>query len=158
VIERRLIRNEDIESGTITYGKLASNTIQITVDVPILIDGSGVTVAADATGTPAFSHTTIKLDSATIRHLKSAKLIVDYAWADTADGTIQLYDSTGATVIAESDTKSGGESSEWEEISVTGTLIAGNTIVVRANITTAGEAGETVTLYRAILRLTLGVS
>jgi len=148
VIERRLIKSADIES----------NAIQITVDIPILIDGSGVTVAADATGTPTFSHTTIKLDSATIKHLKSAKLIVDYAWAATADGTIQLYDSTGTTVLAESDTKTGGESSTWEEITVTGTLTAGNTIVVRANITTAGEAGETVTLYRAILRLTLGVS
>jgi hypothetical protein len=82
---------------------------------------------------------------------------VDYAWADTADGTIQLYDSTAAAVRGESSAKTGGESSPWESISVSG-LVAGNTMVVRANITVAGNTGETVSLYRAILRLVLGIS
>lgn len=146
----------DAISG-LAYTQFSADSIQLTVDIPMVADFAGATVAADATGTPAWPHTTVKVDSATIKHLKSAKLIVDYAWAATADGTIQLYDSTAAAVRGESTAKVGGESSAWEEFAVSG-LVAGNMMVVRANVTAAGAAGETATLYRAILRLTLGVS
>jgi len=150
------VSGSKIIAGTLPYTSLESNAVQVTVDIPILM--SSESAAADAVGTPIFSHSTIKLDTETIKHLKSAKLIIDYDWPATAVGTIQLYDSTAAAVLAESTEKSGGESSEWEEIAVTGTLTAGNTIVLRANITSAGGTGEAVTIYRAILRLVLGVS
>jgi len=145
------------EISGLDYTQFSADSIQLTLDIPIVATFAGATVATDATGTPVWPHTTIKVDDATLKHLKSAKLIVDYAWAGTADGTIQLYDSTANAVRGESGTKTGGESSEWEEISVSN-LVAGNTMVVRANITAAGASGETATLYRAILRLTLGVS
>jgi hypothetical protein len=141
----------------LAYTQFATDSIQATVDIPIVAAFAGATVAADALGTPSWPHTTVKVDTATLKHLKSAKLIVDYAWAATADGTIQLYDTTAAAVLGESTAKIGGESAEWEEFAVSG-LVAGNTMVVRANVTAAGAAGETATLYRAILRLTLGVS
>jgi len=120
-------------------------------DKPILL--SAESVAADATGTVTFPHSTVILDSKDLEDLQSAKLIVDYTWAATADGYIELYDETAAEVVAQSSQKTGGEASEWEEIDVTGTLTAGNTMSARANITTAGDAGEQVSLHRAILKL-----
>jgi len=92
-----------------------------------------------------------------LKHLKSAVIVINYDWAPTADGVFQLYDSTAGVVRGSSTTKTGGESAAWETFSVTG-LVEGNTYWLRANITVAGAAGETVTVYRAYLMLTLGVS
>jgi len=144
------------QTDAIPYGSLKVDTIQLTVDIPIL-GGAAQSVAADVVGTPEFARTTVKLDSEVLKHLKSAKVIIDFAWAATADGTIQLYDRTAGAVRGETATLVGGESSEWSEFSVTG-LVAGNEMCIRANVTVAGAAGEVVSLYRVILRLILGVS
>jgi hypothetical protein len=109
-LERRLTK----------YTDLGASQIQLIVDVPILLSGSAVTVAVDSTGAKDFPHTQFTVPSEALKHLKSASLIVDYAWADTADGTIQLYDSTAGAVRGESSAKTGGESSPWESISVYG--------------------------------------
>jgi len=143
--------------AVLPYDNLIANTIQFIIDVPIL-GGAAQNVAADAVGTSEFAHTTTKVTSEAVKHLKSAQLVVDYDWAATANGYIELYDRTTGTVLAQSAAKSGGESAEWEGISVTGIITAGNEMCVRVDITTAGAAGETVTLYRAILRLICGVS
>jgi len=145
-----------IADGAVTNVKHPANEHQFIIDIPIL-GGAGQSVAADSTGAKNFTHTTFTVPAEALKHLKSASLIVDYAWAATADGTIQLYDVTAAAVRGESSAKAGGEKSEWESFSVSG-LVAGNTMVVRANITAAGAAGENVTLYRVILRLVCGIS
>jgi len=129
--------------------------IEHIVDIPIL-GGAAQSVAADAVGTPTFARTTMRLPAEALKHLKSASVIIDYTWAATADGTYQLYDSTAGVVRGESTTKTGGETSEYEEFDVTN-LVAGNTLVIRANVTVAGAAGETATLNRAILRLVLAI-
>jgi len=153
----RAIEHDDIPPDTITQDQIADNEIQTVVEIPLLV-GAAQSVAADATGTPVFPHTAQKLRSEHLKHLKSAELLLDFEWAATADGTIQLYDETDGAVLAETSSFTGGESDDDLIISVTGTLKAGNRIVVRANITTAGASGETATLYRAILKLILGVS
>jgi len=150
------VTNAKIADATIEYKKLADNTIQYTIEIPIL-GGASQSVAADAVGTPTFAHTTFTVHSSALRHLISARLFIDYAWAPTADGVIELYDSTAARVLGDSTDKTGGESSEWESFSVTD-LVAANTLVIRAKITVAGAAGETVTLYRAVLRLVCAIS
>jgi len=152
----KAVTNAKIADGTIEYTKLADNTIQFSVDIPIL-GGASQTVAADAVGTPAFPHTTFRITTEVLRHLVSAALILDYAWAPTADGTFELYDKTAAEVRGSSSAKTGGETSEWEAFTVIGLDAAGEH-VVRAKITTAGAAGEVVTIYRAILRLTCRIS
>jgi len=149
------LTGDNVADWSLSAAKLAANEIQLTIDVPVIT--YQVSVAADTTGAKTFSSSTVLLDAATLKHLKSAKLIVDYTWAATADGTIQLYDSTAAAVRGASTAKAGGESSAWEAFTVSG-LAAGNTMVIRANITLAGAAGETVRVNRAFLRLTLGVS
>jgi len=142
--------------------KAAVTPFQIT-DVKLVVDiamlgGAVQEVAADAVGTPVFSHTALVLKSEHLKHLKAAKFIIDYEWAATADGKIQLYDETAGAVLAESPGFIGGESDDWDERDVTGTLVAGNRIVVRADVTVAGAAGEKAKLYRAILRLMLEMS
>lgn len=144
-----------VADHSLTLVKIAAGELQWTVDVPLVTNSSAV--AADSTGAKAFVGSTQVLAAEAIKHLKSAQLIVDYTWAVTAHGTIQLYDATAAAVRGESLAKVGGESSEWEAFVVSG-LAAGNTLQVRANITDAGQAGDAVTLFKAILRLTLGVS
>jgi len=151
------VTNAKVADATLVTGKLVADTIALTVDIPILATGTAVTVAADAIAAVTFPHTTVLLDTATIKHLKSAALILDHAWAATADGYIELYDVTGLAVRATTALLVGAEASVWLAIAATG-LVAGNTMVVRANVTVAGAAGETASLFRAILRLTLGIS
>jgi hypothetical protein len=159
VIERHRDRHKSIgldPASGLAYTQLGANQIQLIVDIPIL-GGAGQSVAADSTGAKNFAHTRFSVPTEALKHVKSALLIIDYAWAATADGTIQLYDTVAGAVRGESSAKAGGESSESESFSVSG-LVAGNAMVIRANITVAGAADEVVTLYRAVLRLILGVS
>jgi len=141
------------------YDNLEDNTLRSIIDIPIL-GGAAQSVAADAVGTPEFNHTTFKVPAEALRHAKSAALILDHAWAATAGGTLQLYDRTAGAVVAESSPAfTGGEASEWLEITVDpATITADNELCIRANVTTAGAAGETATLYRAILRIKWGAS
>jgi len=142
--------------GPIQKEELLPNTIRAIIDIPIL-GGAAQSVAADAVGTPEFDHTTFKVPSEALRHAKSMLVIIDYSWAATADGTLQVFSRTNTVVRGESTTKLGGESSEWEEITVTG-IVADEELCIRGNITTAGAAGETSTIYRVILRIKTGVS
>jgi len=151
------IEHDDIPDDTLTYSQLDDNEIQLVLEVPLL-GGAVQSVAADVTGTPAFAHTAQILRSEHLKHLKSAQVLLDFEWAATADGTLQLYDETAASVLAETSTFTGGESDDDLIITVTETLRAGNRIVVRANVTAAGAAGETVKLYRTVLKLILGIS
>jgi len=150
------VTNVKVATGTLTYDRLATDTIKVVVPVTIATRSQGA--AATAVAVPEFSHYKFVIPTGALTHLKSATFVIDYEWPATADGTIQLYDSTASTVVAESTTKVGGEVSDWEEISVTGTLVEGNTYVVRANVTVAGGAGESIILNRAFLILTLGIS
>jgi len=153
----RAIEHDDVPPDTLTHDQLADNEIQAVLEVPLL-GGAEQTVDAAVVGTPVFAHTAQKLRSEHLKHLKSAQLFLDFKWAATADGTIQLYDETAASVLAETATFVGGEEDDDLVVGVTGTLTAGNRIVVRANVTVAGAAGETASLYRAILKLIIGVS
>lgn len=146
-------REEDI-----VYTQLEDNTIQFYVYVPIIMDATGVSVAADAVGTQPFDHTVFKIAAADLRHVIDASCVIDYAWATAADGYIEVWDDTAGQVVGQSSAKTVGESSyESFEVDVT-KLVALNTMFMRANITTAGGAGETVTLYRAYLSLRMGIS
>jgi len=152
---RSAVRDEHIPSGEVPYGDLKTNTIQLVV--PAMLTVEPKSVAADSTGTKTIEWSGFTIQTNMLKHLKSARAAVAYTWAPTADGTIQLYDGTAGVVRGESTTKTGGEYSGFETFDVTG-LVEGNTMYVRVNITVAGSAGETVTVHKAYLLLTLGVS
>jgi hypothetical protein len=161
------VRTEHILDGAITSAKvldaslikgdLAANTLQWAVVIPLMV--SADSVAADAVATPKFANSLAQVKAEHLQSAKSAYVVLDYAWAATADGTIQVYDNTALAVIAETAGLLGGESAEYAELTATlANIVAGNDIIVRANVTTAGAAGETATVNRAWLVLVCGAS
>lgn len=141
----------------INSSEITVDEIQVVVPLTVVSDAAGVTAAAAAIAVVNFPHTTFVLPALSIKHLKSAILGIDYTWAATADGYIELYDATGLAVRATTALLVGAEASTWATVAVTG-LVAGNSHIVRANVTVAGAAGEVATLFRAVLILTLGVA
>lgn len=121
-----------------------------TEDIPLMMSSDAVD--ASTTGAKNYEHSEQLWSAPNIYNVLQALVIIDYDWAATADGTFQLYDATNAAVLGESSSKAGGESSRYETFSVS-VLSSEASILMRANITTAGASGEQVTLHRAILRL-----
>jgi len=151
------VDNAKIAVGTITYDRLAAGTIQFNQEITLL-GGAAQSVSADVVATLDVEHTLERLTSEHIRHAVSMWAMVDYTWAATANGTIQLYDETNAAVLGESTGKVGGESAEYESFSVAAPATTPVDIRCRVNITAAGAAGETVTVYRARLIVVTKVS
>ena len=121
-----------------------------TEDIPLMMSSDAVD--ASTTGAKNYEHSEQLWSAPNIYNVMQALVIIDYDWAATADGTFQLYSVSFGIVLGESSSKSGGESSRYETFSVD--IPFGETsILMRANITTAGASGEQVTLHRAILRL-----
>jgi len=113
---------------------------------------------ADAIGTPEVPKRYVIPSALTPLMLKSGKLVLSYVWAATADGTIQFYDYTAGAVIVETSTKTGGESSVREELSIINPdKHIGHELGVRVNVTVAGAAGETVRIRGATLELITGM-
>jgi len=154
-LSRNAVRDEHIPSGEIPYGDLKADTIEIVI--PFMMSAEPKSAPADSVGTKDVEETLIIPPTDMFKHLKSAQVAISYTWAPTADGAFQLYDSTAGVVRGESTAKTGGESSPWETFNVSG-LVEGNSIYIRVNITTAGAAGEVVTVHRVWLLLKLGVS
>jgi len=151
------VTNPKVADATLVKGKLAANTIQWVEE--IVLSGEILTVAADTVGTPRFGDIDTVLLGQHKQSAKSAQLVISFTWAATADGTIQLYDATAAAVRAESAAFTGGETSRRTAISVPlANLVPGNTLYMRANVTVAGAAGETVTLRFAKLEIVCGAS
>jgi len=121
-----------------------------TEDIPLMMSSDAVD--ASTTGAKNYEHSEQLWSAPNIYNVLQALVIIDYDWAATADGTFQLYDATNAVVLGKSSSKTGGESSRYETFSVS-VPSSEASILMRANITTAGASGEQVTLHRAILRL-----
>jgi len=149
------VRRYHVEREAIKEHHFPADEIKLVI--PFMATTEPRSVDADTTGLKAFGWSDLVLPEGSLKHLKSAVAVVAYSWAATADGTIQLYDVDADVVRGESTTKTGGEFVAWETFKVTG-LVEGNAMYFRANITVAGAAGETVTLIKAYLLLTLGVS
>ena len=162
VVRRNRIAREAIRSElaqNIQYTDLASKTIEMWI--PITLIGSDQSVAADSTGDKLISHSGFDFNNFAniVKHVKAAKFAFDYTWADTADGTIRLKDIRNGTVVAESSTKTGGESSVWEVVDCDiSKLVSDASLYVYVNISSAGASGETVTVRRAYLVLKIEIS
>jgi len=151
-----------LRRGSTTTGTLITRTVYEAVKATngasrfveqIEVVNGEQSLAADSVAAPEVPQRVI-LTSEDLNNIRNATLELAYAWAATADGTIQLYDVTAGSVVAETTAKTGGESSEREQVTgFAANLTAGNEIKIRANITTAGAAGETVTIRKATLRL-----
>jgi len=154
-ISRGGVRDEHIPSAEIPYGDMKTDAIQIVIPFQMLPGFQ--TLSADSVGVKIVPWSDFTPPTNMFKHLKSAQVAIAYTWAATADGVIRLYDIPAGVVRGSSTTKTGGESSPFESFDVTG-LVEGNMLRMEVNITVAGAAGETVSLAKAYLILTLGVS
>jgi len=151
------VDNTKIAAGTITYDRLADDTIQFNQEITML-SGAAQSVAADTVAAVDVEHTLERMTDKHVRHAVGIWVMVDYVWAATAAGTIQVYDETNAAVLGESTGKTGGESAEYEAFSISAPATTPVDIRCRVNITTAGSPGETVTIYRVRLIIITMVS
>lgn len=151
------LEEDNLRAGSLSAAVLKEDTIRWTVDIPIVTLTTSVDAAS--VGIKVFDGSTVMLDADTLRHAKAAKLIIDYDWATSADGTFELYDQTADKVLGQSTVKTSSQAFEWEEFVIdVKELKSSHIMVIRANITVAGASGDLVRLHRAFLRLTLGVS
>ena len=154
--DRESLGSENVKDATLKAADIAPNELQAVENIEV-INGT-FAAAADSVGVKE-PFMRIRLDPEDVKHLKAAYLDIAYVWAATADGKWEFYDLTGAVVVAESTLKTGGESSERERITLDiAKLVADRDYKVRCNITVAGGAGETASMYKATLKLVKKVS
>lgn len=146
------------ERRLLNKGDLVSDTIRMEIIIP-LMNGAKTAIAGDAV-----ARTTIAL-----RRLLSSDLLAcakavyfecAYTWADTADGTIGLYDHTAAGDVTGSTLSfTGGESSERNRTAdFLDNITAGREFSASVNVTVAGGGGETIDLNDAYLIVVIGIS
>jgi len=155
-LRNKAVSNVKVEPETLTYNRLAKATVVFAPEWPLLAGGAQ-SVPADAVAVKNVEHTLNWIEDAAVKHWARGALIVDYTWAATADGTIQLYDETNAVVLGETPVKTGGEVVERDAFDISKPATP-CWVRVRVNITVAGAAGETVTIYRAKVRTIAEVS
>jgi len=145
-----------IPDGELPYTKLQDDAIIFKQEIGLL-GGAAQSVPADSVAEVEMDHTLCRITGDHATHWHGGYCVVDYTWAATADGKIQLYDTTYGVVLGESPAKSGGEAAELEMFDID--KPAGPADVrIRVAITTAGATGETVTVYRAKVRILTRVS
>jgi len=115
---------------------------------------ASTSVAADTTGVKNIGSAVALALELIPKDARRAELIIEYAWAATADGYFRLRDATAGVDIKDGASKTGGESgTETITIDDVEKLIEGNSLQLQANVTVAGAAGETVTVTSAKLTL-----
>ena len=150
------VTNAKIANATLAAGKIALDQLQLCENIEAINDT--FTAAADAIAVVEALQR-IALEAEDVAHQKAAYLDLSYLWAATADGTIQLYDVTGAVVAVETATLVGAETSERARLTVpTASLVAGREYKIRVNVTVAGAAGETTSVRKATLKIVKRVS
>jgi hypothetical protein len=120
-----------------------------------LVDISSPTIAADTTGAKNVA-VIARIPAFNVRAVVESKLQLSYTWAATADGYFALVDADTGAEIAKSSDKVGGEVAELEEVQVNPAAVAGKRVRLRIVITTAGAAGETITIRNAQLTIVMG--
>lgn len=156
-VEKRLIKNEDLE-GNITYDKLAPDTVQFDVIIPLL--AKSVEVAIDSTGVKESSGH-FEVTSELVKHLKHAYL---EAYADDPSATdavvrVELHNITDDAVVTYLEYSGSGGYLKSSDIADSLKGLGGKRICQRINVTTASATSGATQVFRSvILRLVLGIS
>ena len=153
-----VIRHYHVDKASITYDKLAENTIQIAIPIHLL--AKSVSVAIGSTGVKeACGHFT--LTSEMIKHLKEAYLEANADTPSATDATVnvELYDSNAGSVIASVSFAGAGGTQVSSDISTDIKNAVGHVLYARINVATASATtGATQTFRSIVLRLVLGIS
>ena len=145
---------DEIKAGTVRKDRLIADTIQWSVQIPIIAEVAQTGLAADSTGVK-WTSVDLIFTAAEIACLKGA--YIEATWTASATDSvtsIELYDATGAAVIT---SVSGNAGTNVR--STAGSITAGNTLNVRVSVTTdSATTGATTDVTKAVLILVFGAS
>jgi hypothetical protein len=147
------ITGDRIASGTITKDRLATDTIRLEIPIPLGFIPTGLDTAS--TGVK-FESKRYLLSSDLLACAKAAYFETDLQQLTGGTVAIELYDYTAATVrtsISLSATTKRTRSSN-----VLASLVAGNEVGVRFNVTSAGASGSVGGGASPVLIIVVGIS
>ena len=145
--------NVDIIAGTITKDRLTPDTIRLEIPIPLGYIPTGL--ATDSTGVK-FESKQYLVSSDVLACAKAAYFETDLQQLTGGTVAIELYDYTAATVRASLSLSATTKRARSGNIKAS--LVAGNPVGVRFNVTTAGAAGSVGGGCSPVLILVLGIS
>ena len=152
------IRHYHVDKHSLTYDKLAENTIQI--EIPIHLLAKSISVSIGSTGVKEIcGHFTLRSEA--LKHLKAAyfEALADTPSATDATVNVELYNVTDSSVVATLTYSGAGGYKATSDISSTLKALSGKLLAARINVTTASATtGATQTFRSAVLLLVLGIS
>ena len=153
-----VIRHYHVDKHSLTYDKLAENTIQIAIPIHLL--AKSVTIDITSTGVKeSAGHFT--LTSEMVKHLKEAYLEARAAAPSATDATVvvELQNATDGTTITSVTFAGVGGTKISDDIASTLKTLVGKVIAGVIRVTTASAtSGATQQFNSIILRLVYGIS
>lgn len=144
---------DPIPTGGLVKSQLAANTIQLEVPVPLGYIPTGL--ATDATGVKSESRQYL-VSAELLACAKAAYFESDLQQLTGGTVNLELYDYTAAAVRASLTLSATSKRSR--SANILASLVSGNPVGVRFNVTTAGAAGSLGGGCSPVLVLVLGVS
>ena len=151
-VEKRLIRNEDIGGG-ITKDKLATDTIRLEIAIPLGFIPTGL--ATDSTGVK-FESKQYLISSDLLQSAKAVYFESDLQQLTGGAVSLELYDYTALAVVTSLSLSATTQRTRSADIKAS--LVAGNPVGVRFNVTTAGAAGSVGGGCSPVLIVVIGIS
>ena len=153
-----VIRHYHVDKHSLTYDKLAENTIQIAIPIHLL--ANTVTININSTGTKINTgHFTLTEEM--VKHLKEAYLEARASTPSATDATVkvELYNVTDASIVTSVTFAGDGGTKISSDISSTLKTLVGKVLSGRVEVTTASATtGATQDINSIVLRLVLGIS
>ncbi len=153
-----VIRHYHVDKHSLTYDKLAENTIQIAIPIHLMAYVTSINIGSTGVKLIVGDFT---LTSEMIKHLKEAYLEAAAGTPSATDATVavELYDSDAGTVLGSVTFSGAGGTQVSSDISSALKNAVGHILYVRINVTTASATtGATQTFRSVVLRLVLGIS
>jgi len=147
------IRRHDITRGAVKTEHFPTNEIQIEVPVPLGFIPTGL--ATDSTGVK-FESKQYVVSAGLLKHAKYAYFETDLQQLTGGTVAIELYDYTAAAVRAS--LSQSATTKRARSANILTSLVSGNPVGVRFNVTTAGAAGSLGGGCSPVLIIALGVS
>jgi len=147
------VSNVDILPATITKDRLASNTITLEIPIPLGFIPTGL--ATDSVGVK-FESKQYLISSTLLQSAKNVYFESDLQQLTGGTVALELYDYTALVVITSLSLSA--TTKRTRSADILASLVAGNPVGVRFNVTTAGATGSVGGGASPVLIVVIGVS
>lgn len=147
------VTNDKVAAGTLTKDRLAANAVQAEVHVPLGFIPTDLSTASQGV---KFESKQALISAGMLSCAKAAYFESDLQQLTGGTVSLELYDYTAATVRASLSLSTTTKRSRSGDVKAS--LVAGNPVGVRFNVTTAGETGSVGGGCSPVLVLVLGAS